>query len=107
MTFHSDIVANDFTRGVQRLEARVVCNGSIQVVDAHDPQGWNDVLLIERRDEFGNAIDPVSRSKDYFHALVENLEGGSYIFATIAHEDDECAFPTAGFEVPMREIDAA
>ena len=103
---HVDIIENDWGRGVQRLLARVTCNGTVEVTDTEDVAGWTARLLIERDTEFDEVIMP-SAGKTYLECLVDDLRGGSYIFATDIHDPGlGCPFGTNNREIEMRSVSA-
>lgn len=95
---HVEILRNEWSAGRQRVVARLVVNGSGDVVfDA--PDEWISVVPESFRDpESGNQIGLHDGTR-YLTALHRYLNG-DYIFATEAHEEGQCEF-TVGAEIPL------
>jgi hypothetical protein len=83
MSYHVDIVKNDWAAGLQYPLATFKLDDAGNVsVDTRRPDGWQDLLHeITSSPDPGNALSGLHMKMN-----------GSYLFATPLHEDADCPF---------------
>jgi hypothetical protein len=100
MTYHVDILKNDWAAAVQCRVAIFAVNGAGVVVQ-NDLEGLEAKLLHPLADPVtGEELDPQSAPKEWLHALAREIQG-SYLLAVGPHETDACEIDDV---TPMRSV---
>jgi hypothetical protein len=101
VTYHVDILKNDWAAGVQRRVAIFAVNGGGVVVEGPQREEWAGKLLHPLPDPVsGYPLDPASAPKEWLEALARRIQG-SYLIAVGPHEAESCDVED---ETPMRAV---
>jgi hypothetical protein len=105
MSYHVDVLENDWAKGVQRLAARAFPNGShLEVTDTPDPDFWRTRLERTLYDtNIGNAVTVGSDPKYYLRLLAEEYADSTYVQVVGPHENGDCPFDRTTV-LPMKEL---
>lgn len=99
MALHVDVVKNEWLAGLQHPVARVFIHDGGLAIESPDAARWEPVIRAAVPD-----IDSGKDAEQFLRALHERLNG-SYLFATPAHDDTECAYRDHPV-VPIQSVDA-
>jgi hypothetical protein len=96
-------VKNEWLVGSQHVVARVRAEADGVIVESHDPETWNGIILRPLpREDAEKVIDPKAHPKEFLDLLPKRIHG-SYLFATEVHADEECPFREHR-ELPIRSL---